>query len=341
MRLIDMHCDTVFELFRRRNTKLKPDVFCAEMESAQNSLHGDMDLGRNSLCVDLGKMKKADSVAQFFACFIYMKMFQGEGRFSRGYQYALDMIAFAKNEIGKYPEEIALVKSYEEFLKCESLGKIAAFLTVEEGGVVEGDLNRLDRLYEEGIRLMTLLWNEENCMGYPNSRDGEVMKKGLKPFGIETVERMNELGMLIDVSHMSDGGFWDVLRYSKKPVVASHSNARTLCNHPRNLTDEMIRALSDHGGVAGLNLYPYFINENGKANIDDLIRHIEHMFYVGGEDFVAIGADFDGFDEGELELQNIGEMRCLYDALKKRKFNDGQIEKFWNGNAMRVIREVL
>ena len=178
-------------------------------------------------------------------------------------------------------------------------------------------------------------------MGYPNSRDGEVMKKGLKPFGVETVERMNELGMLIDVSHMSDGGFWDVLRYSKKPVVASHSNARVLCPHPRNLTDEMIRALAEHGGVAGLNFYPYFINESGKADIDDLVRHIEHMFYVGGEDFVAIGTDFDGFDEGKLELQNIGEMNLLYGALKKRKFNDGQIEKFWHGNVMRVMREVL
>ncbi len=319
MRLIDMHCDTIFELFRR----------------------GNMDLERNELGVDLHKLKQADSMAQFFACFINMRRFQGEDRFSKGYQYVLDMIVFAKNQIGKYPEEITLVKSYEELLKCESLGKIAAFLTVEEGGVVEGDLNRLDCLYEEGIRLMTLLWNEENCMGYPNSLDGEVMKKGLKPFGIETVERMNELGMIIDVSHMSDGGFWDVLRYSKKPVVASHSNARVLSNHPRNLTDEMIRALAEKGGVAGLNLYPYFINESGMANIDDLIRHIEHLFYVGGEDFVAIGTDFDGFDQGELELRNIGEMNLLYDALKKRKFNDRQLEKFWHGNAMRVMREVL
>ena len=188
---------------------------------------------------------------------------------------------------------------------------------------------------------MTLLWNEENCIGYPNSRDGEVMKKGLKSFGIETVERMNELGMIIDVSHMSDGGFWDVLEYSKKPVVASHSNARALCPHPRNLTDEMIRALAEKGGVAGLNFYPYFVNENGKAGIEDLVRHLEHLFYVGGEDFVAIGTDFDGFDQGELELQNIGEMNLLYEALEKRKFNDGQIEKFWHGNVMRVMKEVL
>lgn len=318
MRLIDMHCDTIFELFRR----------------------GNMNLKRNALGVDLEKLKEADSMAQFFACFIYMKMFQGEDRFSKGYQYALDMISFAKKEFAKSREEIALTKSYEAFLENAHTGKISAFLTVEEGGIIENDMSRLEQLYEEGVRLMTLLWNEENCMGYPNSRDAEVMKKGLKPFGIETVERMNELGMIIDVSHMSDGGFWDVLRYSKKPVVASHSNARALCLHPRNLTDEMIRALAEQGGVAGLNLYPYFVNESGKADIDDLVCHIEHLFYIGGEEFVAIGTDFDGFDEGELEIRNIGEMGRLYEALKKRKFNDGQIEKFWSGNVMRVIREV-
>lgn len=317
MRLIDMHCDTIFELFRK----------------------GNMNLEKNTLGVDLGKLKDADSMAQFFACFIYMKMFQGEDRFSQGYQYALDMISFAKKEF-EYPSEITLTKSYEAFRNNVCTGKISAFLTVEEGGIIENDRKRLEYLYDEGVRLMTLLWNEENCMGYPNSRDVDIMSRGLKPFGIETVECMNELGMIIDLSHMSDGGFWDVLKYSKKPVVASHSNARTLCPHPRNLTDEMIRALAEHGGVAGLNFYPYFVNESGKANIDDLVRHIEHMFYVGGEDFVAIGTDFDGFDEGELEIQNIGEIGRLYEALKKRKFNDGQIEKFWSGNVMRVMQEV-
>lgn len=330
MRLIDMHCDTMFELFRRKDMDLK-----------QNELCEDIELGKNSLCVDIEKLKMADSMAQFFACFIYMKMFQGEDRFSKGYQYAREMIAFAQQQFKKYPEEISLVKSYEEMLQNERDGKISAFLTVEEGGIVENDMTRLAYLYNEGVRLMTLLWNEENCMGYPNSRDVEVMKKGLKSFGIETIERMNELGIIIDVSHMSDGGFRDVLRYSKKPVVASHSNARSLCPHPRNLTDEMIRALADKGGVAGLNFYPYFVNESGKAGVEDLVRHLEHLFYVGGEDFVAIGTDFDGFDQGDLELQNIGEINLLYEALKKRKFNDGQIEKFWHGNAMRVIKEVL
>ncbi len=319
MRLIDMHCDTVLGLMHGENVNLK----------------------KNALCVDLEKMRQADSMAQFFACFIYMKRFQGNDRFAQGYQHALKMIARAKEEFAKYPEEIVLTTSFDEMMQNEQAGKMSAILTVEEGGVIDGKMENLEELYRQGIRLITLTWNEENCLGFPNSKDANVMNQGLKPFGIEVVERMNELGMIVDVSHLSDGGFWDTIKYSKKPVIASHSNARTLCNHQRNLTDEMIRALAEKGGVSGINFYPYFLNENGKATIDDLIRHIEHLYYVGGEDFVAMGTDFDGFDDGELDIKHLGEIPYLYEALKKRKFNDSQIEKFWHKNAMRVMKEVL
>lgn len=314
-----MHCDTVLGLMHGENVNLK----------------------KNALCVDLEKMRQADSMALFFACFIYMKRFQGNDRFAQGYQHALKMIARAKEEFAKYPEEIVLTTSFDEMMQNEQAGKMSAILTVEEGGVIDGKMENLEELYRQGIRLITLTWNEENCLGFPNSKDANVMNQGLKPFGIEVVERMNELGMIVDVSHLSDGGFWDTIKYSKKPVIASHSNARTLCNHQRNLTDEMIRALAEKGGVSGINFYPYFLNENGKATIDDLIRHIEHLYYVGGEDFVAMGTDFDGFDDGELDIKHLGEIPYLYEALKKRKFNDSQIEKFWHKNAMRVMKEVL
>lgn len=315
MKLIDMHCDTILGLMRDENMNLK----------------------NNPFCVDLEKMRMADSMAQFFACFVYMKRFDGEDRFAQGYKFALEMIARAQKEFEKYPEEIKLVRNYEELKQNNQNGRISAILTVEEGGVIDGKMSNLEELYRQGVRLITLTWNEENCIGFPNSRDANIMNQGLKPFGIETVERMNELGMIVDVSHLSDGGFWDVLKYSKKPVVASHSNARALCPHQRNLTDDMIRALAEKGGISGLNFYPCFLNENRKAGIDDLVRHIEHMYKIGGEDFVAIGTDFDGFDDGELELKHLGEINYLYEALKKRKFNDSQIEKFWNRNALRVM----
>ena len=150
---------------------------------------------------------------------------------------------------------------------------------------------------------------------------------------------MNDLGMLIDVSHLSDEGFWDAIKYSKAPIVASHSNARSLCNHPRNLTDEMIKALAKKGGVAGLNLYPYFINTTGIVHIDEMVAHIVHMYQTGGEDVIAIGTDFDGFDEGESEITHMGQIEQLYHAIKSNGFSERQVDKFWSGNALRLIRE--
>ena len=165
------------------------------------------------------------------------------------------------------------------------------------------------------------------------------MQKGLKPFGFEVVEQMNSLGMLIDVSHLSDGGFWDVLSTSSKPIVASHSNARALCEHPRNLTDDMIRALAEKGGVIGLNFYPYFVNPAGHASVSALAEHALHLFYIGGEDSVAIGTDFDGFDGVEiLEIEKAEEMERLWEALKAKGFTEAQIERIAYGNVKRVLQ---
>ncbi len=319
MRLIDMHCDTIWMLMREKDTNLKSNRFC----------------------VDVEKLKSAGSMAQFFACFIYMDAITGENRYDIGYELALEMIARGKKEFAECSQDMLLACSFDDMIKNNEDGKMSAFLTVEEGGILNGDLNRLQILYNEGVRLITLTWNHKNCIGCPNSRDAETMQKGLKPFGIEVIEKMNELGMIIDVSHLSDGGFWDVLKHSKKPVVASHSNARSLCNHPRNLSDEMIKVLADKGGIAGINLYPYFINKNGKATVEEIANHVWHMYQTGGEDFIAVGTDFDGFDEGELEIAHMGEMGKMYHAVEKRGFTERQMEKFWSGNAMRVINEVL
>lgn len=319
MRLIDMHCDTISHLMRETSISLK----------------------ENALSVDLHKMKEAGSMAQFFACFIYKEQFPGENGYEDAYGYALKMIARGKAAFSEISDGLEMVRNCEELARCCKEGKIGAFLTIEEGGILGGRLERLEELYRLGIRLITLTWNYENCIGYPNSRDREVMQKGLKPFGVEVIERMNELGMLIDVSHLSDGGFWDVIKRSRKPVVASHSNARSLCAHRRNLTDDMIRALAQNGGVTGLNLYPFFLHESGKATIEHMAEHIAHMYQVGGEDVVVIGTDFDGYDDGESEIMHMGQMGFVYQAIKKRGFTERQMEKFWNGNALRVLRETL
>lgn len=312
MNLIDLHCDTAFLM---------------------SVIKEPIELRQNNLCVDLIKMKEAGSMAQFFASFLHMKRFDGD--FSKAYEAALTMLEMTKSEFLKNNDMIALARNYSELMDNHSKGLMSGFLTIEEGGIIEGEMERLERLYAEGVRLITLTWNFENCFGYPNGAEG-----GLKPFGIEAVERMNELGIIVDVSHLSDGGFWDVMKYSKKPAIASHSNARRECGHRRNLTDEMIRALAEKGGISGINFYPAFLSEENKATVDDLVRHIVHMYHMGGEEFVAIGTDFDGFEGAVDGLEHMGKMQAFYEALRKRKFTDSQIEKFCYKNALRVIKEV-
>lgn len=319
MNLIDLHCDTIWQLVDGKEGQ----SLCA-----------------NQCSVDLDGMKKAGTLAQFFACFVYMQEFQGENRYTEGYRHALKMIGRLKEELAREKDEIALAGSLGEILQNKEQGKISAILTIEEGGILDSNLGRLDLLYSEGVRLMTILWNDENCIGFPNSRDENVMQKGLKPFGFEVIERMNELGMIIDVSHLSDGGFWDVIQKSKVPVAASHSNARALCDHPRNLSDEMLKALSEKGGVAGLNFYPYFLNKSGKAGVGDLIRHLVHMVNVGGIELPAIGTDFDGFDEGETEITHVNQMEKLYEGLKKAGFTERQLDYIRFKNAFRIMREI-
>ena len=222
--------------------------------------------------------------------------------------------------------------------------------SLHDGTILErfpGDIrimpNGVDELYEEGVRLMTLTWNYENCIGSPNSANRKVMRKGLKPFGIETVRRMNELGMIVDVSHLSDGGFYDCVKYSEFPIVASHSNARSLCLHPRNLTDEMLRLLGNKGGVAGVNFYSAFLRKEGRAEISDIVKHILYMIDKAGEDAVALGTDFDGFSKEALpgEIRDVEDMWKLWERLERAGLTGRQIEKFASGNILRVMNDVL
>ncbi len=322
MNLIDMHCDTICELLSEKTP--------------------GQDLKKNNLKIDIEKLKKGGSAAQFFACFVAMDEFLGKSRYEQAYEYVRRMAAYLKKQIWIYSDDIAFAGKGADLEENRKKGKLSAFLTLEEGGVMHGDLDRVKGLYDMGIRLITLTWNYENCIGYPNSRDLKDMGKGLKPFGFSVIDEMNRLGMIVDVSHLSEGGFWDVVSHSKTPPVASHSNARALRDHPRNLSDRQIRALAEKGGVAGLNFYQNFLGESGSCRIDEMVGHVRHMYRIGGEDFVAVGTDFDGFSGAkEMEISDIGEMPLLSEALKKSGFTWRQIEKIWYGNAKRMIDTVL
>ncbi|SHK44981.1 membrane dipeptidase [Hathewaya proteolytica DSM 3090] len=317
MNLIDMHCDTISVLHE------------AGMEKR---------LFSNDLEVDIQKMKNGHSKAQFFALFLHLESLIKKG--IAPFEFVNDMLVRFNEEMELNRDFIRHAKNLQDMEENEKQGLMSAFLTIEEGGALEGSIENLREIHSKGVSLITLTWNFENELGYPNCNP-ETMNKGLKERGIEFVEAMNEFNMLIDVSHLSDGGFYDVLKHSRKPFVASHSNARSITNHPRNMTDDMIKALSNKGGVMGLNFCSAFLNEKDRVSrIEYMVEHLKHIRNIGGIDVMAMGTDFDGIG-CELEMKNIGEMNKLVDALQKANFTENDIEKIFHKNVERVIGEVL
>lgn len=247
-----------------------------------------------------------------------------------------------RNTLEQYASGFAPCESWAGYQQAQRSGKCATLLTVEDGAVIR-EMDMLYHLHSLGVRLVTLTWNFENSIGYPNHADHDLTRRGLKPFGRDVVAEMNRLGMLVDVSHLSDGGFYDVAETSTKPFVASHSCARSLAHHPRNLTDEMIRILADHGGICGVNFYPPFLTDDGRhiSRISDMCRHVEHLRQVGGEDILALGSDFDGI-EGALEIAGPQDMEKLFEALRHDYgYTENMLEKLAYRNAERVLQDCL
>lgn len=322
MSVIDLHCDTIWRLM---------------------DLGGKGDLLGNDGAVSIRKMQAGEVAVQFFACFLYRDAMEGrteEEKYENGYFHVLDMIRYGKEQMETYGKEIVPITGKEELGDFRTGKKCGAVLTVEDGGILNGKIERLEELWDRGIRLLTLTWNYENCIGFPNSNEKDRMEKGLKAFGKEVVERMNELGMLVDLSHASDGTFWDVLNQSKKPVTASHSNCRALANYPRNLSDEMLKALGENGGIAGLNFYGPFLGTPKESRIEVMTAHIRHMIDKGGEDLPCLGTDFDGFDGmDKMDLPDQSFLGQLWDALKRAGLTERQIEKICFENVWRVWKE--
>lgn len=312
MKYIDMHCDTLLRLFYKR--RANPDLY--DFKEAN---------------VDIKRLK--DNVkCQFFAVY-----FPEDTLELNDYEYFLELKDYLVENTNKY--DIGFAKNYEDILASD----LSAMLTIEDARAVVGKLENIKKFYDNGVRSIGILWNHENCFGYPNSLDKEIMNKGLKPFGKEALEYMEYLGILLDVSHLNDGGFYDALDILKKPFVATHSNARSISNSPRNLTDDMLRKLGEKGGMTGINFAPYFLTQdlkNSNSKVEYLVNHIRHIVNISGIDSVGIGTDFDGMS-GNLEIDSPDKMYLLYDALIKDGFSSSEIEKIFYKNSLRIIKEVI
>ena len=324
MKYIDLHCDTLMKM--------------AEVNGEESLLDNRIT------SVDFKRMKESKAMAQFFAIFLLSNdMFKDTGREPiPDDEYILKLRKILLDEVDRNSDIISMAYNYDDLIENYNNGKMSAFLTIEDGRSVDGKLEKIEKYYNLGIRLIGLTWNYENCFGFPNSTDPNIMNKGLKDFGKESIEYMNDLGIIIDVSHLSDGGFYDVAKISKKPFIASHSNARILSNHPRNLTDDMIKLLAEQGGVAGLNFAPGFLNKDitsKESRIEFMVEHLNHMKNIGGEDILALGSDFDGIS-GNLEIDGSDKMPDLFKFLRKDGWTERLLEKLAYKNALRVIKEV-
>ncbi len=313
---IDLHCDTLMSLYLRHNS-----------------------LKDNPGHINLDKLDKGNSFVQCFAIFTPTHMPEGVS-FEDPYPYFVHMTETFYREMEKNKDRIRPVRCVEDILKNRREGYMSAMLTVEDGVAIDGKMEILEEMYDKGVRMIALTWNHENSLGYPNSSDNALHQLPLKPFGIEAVKRMNELGMIVDVSHLSEGGFWDVVKYSEKPFLASHSCARALCSHQRNLTDEQLKALGDKGGICGVNFNaPFLVDDAEYSAISDIVAHARHIADKAGLDAVAMGSDFDGIG-CELECKDFSGMNLIKEALVK-EFGSRDADKITHGNALRLFEEVI
>lgn len=326
MRVVDMHCDTVSRL-QELQRQGEPGV-----------------LRENDLHVDLLRMKQSGYLLQNFAMFVMLK--EGEDP----WEQVCRLCDLYERELGRNSDLIAPVYRFSDIDENERTGKMSALLTVEEGAVCKGELEKLRELYRRGVRMLTLTWNFPNELGWPNVRKGYShfepnVTEGLTERGKEFVAEMETLGMIPDVSHLSDAGFYDVLSVTQKPFVASHSDARAMCPWVRNLTDDMIRKLAERGGVMGLNFCADFLEtvpegQKNPGTIAAVVRHAKHIADVGGIGVLGLGSDFDGIDTHE-ELPGAQSMERLWDAMKSSGFTEGQLDQIFWKNVLRVYEETL
>ena len=312
--VIDGHCDTILEIarkkinFRKRNTK------------------GHLDIPR---------LQEGGVNVQVFAIYI-----EDIYKPDRAIKRTLQLYDVFYQELIKNQDYLSLITQYSQIEKTREEGKIGVILSIEGGEALEGDLGILHVLYQLGIRLITLTWNQRNQIA-----DGvgeERTNSGLTEFGIKVIEEMNKLGMLIDVSHLSDAGFWDVIKYSKNAIVASHSNCFSLCPFRRNLKDDQIKALSDKGGVIGVTYVPDFLTQDKrKANIEDVLNHIDYLIKIGGINCVGLGSDFDGTRALPLNLDGADKIPNITSGLIRRGYKENEILKILGGNFLRIIKEVI
>lgn len=315
MFICDCHCDTLTELYNK-----------------------NASLYENEQHFDIKRQIALGGGLQFCAIYVPTEVFRYQG----GLRYTLCLLDKYNHEIKKLHEngiDVLQVRTAEDagnVLKH----KAATLLAIEEGGAIDGSLEALRCLYELGVRAMTLTWSNRNDIA--DGINEEATGSGLTLFGKQVVAEMNRLGMLVDVSHISTAGFWSVIETSTKPIIATHSNAKSLCSHPRNLNDEQIKALAQNGGLAGITFAGQFLEEDWRnACIESVYKHIDYMLnLIGNDDHIGFGSDFDGISHPPYNIQGVQDYKPLIEYLSKY-YSDETINKITHQNVINLLQKVL
>ena len=308
MDLFDGHCDTILKCY----------------------LEGG-GLRRQTGHLDLERRRGKGRWAQFFATFGSPEDMPGRSL----WEVFLEEYALFRSEIDANADLVTFCRTGAEAEAAFAAGKTAAFLSAEGAELLDCDLEKLRMAHRMGVRIVNITWNHPNALSGTNAEEPD---RGLSEQGRAFVKTMGELGMLVDVSHLSDPGFWDVIEITHRPVVATHSNSRAVFPHPRNLTDEQFTAIINTNGVAGLNMYAGFLGDD--PDFDTVVSHLEHFLALGGENNVSMGGDWDGITSMPRGMNGIQDMEKLYEHLLRRNYSETLLEKVFYSNLMRVVNEV-
>ncbi len=318
--IIDGHCDTLM------NLQMRSDGFPPALKQMEE----------NKGHIDLERLKQGGITAQNFACYLSDQFLP-----ARAVRETLRMIDTFYRWQEENAADLCLATCAADIERAKAEGRVAGLLSLEGAEGLEGDLGVLRMFYRLGVRWIGLTWNRRNhaADGLSESRTGG----GLTEFGVKLVHEMNRLGMLVDIAHLAPKGVEDVFALCEGPVIASHANARALCDIPRNLTDEQLERLAASGGVVGVVFVPSFITRGEEpATLDMLLDHIDHIVRVAGIDHVGLGSDWDGFfSPPPVGLQDVSQTPNLTAGLLKRGYSAEAVQKILGGNWLRVIRQVI
>ena len=325
LRVFDLHCDTLDRLALHGNG----DAAFAYMEGDERIPHARMSsLLDNDAHISL-RRTQGFMWCQCFAVFV-----PDDLRGDAAWSFYLRIRDFFRGEVERHAGLLEQVRASDGAEAAFEAGKTAGMLTVEGAAFLADDDQarpRLDAIAADGVRMVTLTWNGQNALG-----SGNDTASGLTSFGKRCVAELEARDIVVDVSHLNDAGFKDVCACAEKPFAASHSNARAVCKHPRNLADWQLREIADRGGVVGFNYYNDFLNDRGdEATTDDALRHIDHILNVAGEDVLCLGSDYDGSDVPRWLSPCTGVVK-LHDVVRG-EFGEGIASKMFWGNAARFF----